>query len=97
MLISIVIRTLNEGAYLDDLLVMIKRQRLDGHSVEVVVIDSGSTDNTVPIAERHGCRLTQIRKDEFSFGRSLNRGCAVSSGRFWSLFRAIAFRSVRIG
>jgi glycosyltransferase involved in cell wall biosynthesis len=80
MRISIVIRTLNEGRYLDDLLVMIERQVVAGHAVEVVVIDSGSTDATVPIAERHGCTLTTIRKEEFSFGRSLNRGCAVSSG-----------------
>jgi glycosyltransferase involved in cell wall biosynthesis len=80
MRISVVIRTLNEGRYLDDLLVMIGRQGVAGHGVEVVVIDSGSTDATVAIAERHGCRLTTIRKEEFSFGRSLNRGCAVSSG-----------------
>ena len=78
--ISIVIRTLNEARYLDDLLVMIGRQRLDGHTVETVVIDSGSADGTVAIARQHGCVLAQIRKDEFSFGRSLNRGCAASTG-----------------
>jgi rhamnosyltransferase len=78
--ISIIIRTLNEGRYLDDLLEMVARQTLDGHEVETVVIDSGSTDATVTIANQRGCLLTQIRKDEFSFGRSLNRGCAASSG-----------------
>ncbi len=80
MRISIVIRTLNEGRYLDDLLEMIARQRFDGHEVETVVIDSGSTDGTVAIAEHRGCIVTHIRKDEFSFGRSLNRGCLASSG-----------------
>ncbi len=80
MRISIVIRTLNEGRYLDDLLVMIGQQVLAGHDVEAVVIDSGSTDATIPTAERHGATLTYIRKEEFSFGRSLNRGCVASSG-----------------
>lgn len=80
MRISIIIRTLNEGRYLDDLLVMIGQQVLQGHDVETVVIDSGSSDATVPVAQRHGCTLTFIRKEEFSFGRSLNRGCATSTG-----------------
>lgn len=79
-LASIVIRTLNEAAYLDDLLTMIARQQTGELDLEVVLIDSGSTDGTVAIAEAHGCRITTIRKDEFSFGRSLNRGCDFARG-----------------
>lgn len=79
MLVSIVIRTLNEATHLDDLLVMIGRQKTD-FDVETVLIDSGSTDGTVEIARAHGCRITTIDKSEFSFGRSLNRGCAFSAG-----------------
>ncbi|WP_435257058.1 glycosyltransferase family 2 protein [Thioclava sp. FR2] len=81
MLASIVIRTLNEARYLDDLLVMVARQKLDGLSSEVVLIDSGSTDGTVEIARRHGARITEIRKSEFSFGRSLNRGSDFAKGQ----------------
>lgn len=80
LLASIVIRTLNEATYLDDLLVMVGRQQLRGLAVEVVLIDSGSTDETVDIARQHGCRITTIAKQEFSFGRSLNRGCAFATG-----------------
>ncbi|MCF3638478.1 glycosyltransferase [Rhizobium sp. TRM95111] len=80
MRISIVIRTLNEARHLDDLLLMIARQKTEGHEVETVLVDSGSTDGTVAIAQRRGCKITHILKSEFSFGRSLNRGCAVSSG-----------------
>lgn len=80
MLASIVIRTLNEARYLEDLMVMIARQRLEGLTAEVVVIDSGSTDGTVEIARRHGARVTEIRKSEFSFGRSLNRGSDFADG-----------------
>lgn len=77
---SIVIRTLNEARHLNDLLTMIARQKTDGLDVETVLIDSGSTDGTVEIARRHGAEVTFIKKSEFSFGRSLNRGCACSSG-----------------
>lgn len=80
MLASIVIRTLNEAAYLDDLLTMIARQETAGLDYEVVLVDSGSTDQTVAIARRHGCRITTIAKGEFSFGRSLNRGCDFARG-----------------
>jgi rhamnosyltransferase len=77
---SIVIRTLNEGRYLDDLLVMIGRQDTRGIEIETVLIDSGSTDDTLDIADRHGARVTHIHKREFSFGRSLNRGSAFATG-----------------
>ncbi|CUH51518.1 glycosyltransferase [Shimia marina] len=79
MIASIVIRTLNEARHLDDLLVMIARQKTD-FDVETVLIDSGSTDGTLKIAENHGCRITHITKAEFSFGRSLNWGCDHATG-----------------
>ena len=79
-LASIVIRTLNEAKHLEDLLLMIQQQKTDGLDWEVVLIDSGSTDGTVDIAERYGCRITYITRDEFSFGRSLNRGSEFSDG-----------------
>jgi len=79
---SIVIRTLNEAQHLDDLMQMIAGQKTDGLEVETVLIDSGSTDGTVTIAEAHGARITTISKTEFSFGRSLNRGCDFATGDF---------------
>lgn len=80
MLASIVIRTLNEAKHLDDLLTVIGQQETGGLDWEVVLVDSGSTDGTVDIAKRHGCRIAHITREEFSFGRSLNRGCQVSRG-----------------
>lgn len=77
---SIVIRTLNEATHLDDLLGMIARQEPATLDREVVVVDSGSTDGTLDIAARHGCRIVHIRRAEFSFGRSLNLGCAAATG-----------------
>jgi glycosyltransferase involved in cell wall biosynthesis len=79
--VSIVLRTLNEDRYLDELLSAIGRQTLDQDmELEVVVIDSGSTDNTLSIARQHNCRITTIDKQEFTFGRSLNRGSGFAQG-----------------
>ena len=80
MRVSIVIRTLNEERYLRELLEGVRQQQCDGLEVETVVIDSGSSDDTVAIAREFGCVLTTIKREEFSFGRSLNMGCEVASG-----------------
>ena len=72
--ISIVIRTLNEEKYLDQLLCSIESQRCS-YNLQVVVVDSGSVDSTLEIAKQHKCKLVHIKKHEFTFGRSLNIGC----------------------
>jgi glycosyltransferase involved in cell wall biosynthesis len=80
--ISIVIRTLNEAKHLDRLLTAIHSQETPDASVELILVDSGSTDTTVDIARRHGCRVLTIRRGDFSFGRSLNIGCEASTGEY---------------
>lgn len=77
---SIVIRTYNEERHLDELLRGIATQETALDSAEVVLVDSGSTDATMDIAKRHGCRIVTIRKEEFTFGRSLNCGCDAARG-----------------
>ena len=79
-LISIVIRTLNEDLYLEELLESIKDQKHDDFEVETVVIDSGSSDRTIEIAKIHDARLTYIEKEKFTFGRSLNMGSDFANG-----------------
>lgn len=78
--ISIVIRTLNEAEHLGDLLHAIEQQDTGGWTYEVILVDSGSTDGTLEIAERHGCRILHIQREEFSFGRALNLGCQAAQG-----------------
>ncbi len=81
-LASVVIRTYNESKHLARLLDAIRRQETGDLTVEVVVVDSGSTDATLAIARSRGCRITEIRKEDFSFGRSLNIGCEFARGDF---------------
>lgn len=80
MLSSIVIRTFNEQKHLAELLEAIKGQAHPGIDKEVVLVDSGSTDGTLDIADKYNCHILHIDKHDFSFGRSLNRGCDVAQG-----------------
>lgn len=78
---SIVIRALNEAKWLGHLLQACHDQVLnDGTEVELVLVDSGSTDATLKIAREHGCEIFHIRKENFTFGRSLNLGCESATG-----------------
>lgn len=77
---SVVVRTLNEARYLRELLEGIVAQQTDGIECEVVLVDSGSTDDTLAIAEHFGCRILHIARKDFSFGRSLNIGCEAATG-----------------
>ncbi len=74
---SIVIRAFNEAAHLPRLFQGIRAQTVQ--DVEVVLVDSGSTDDTVSIAEAHGAKIVHIRPEEFTFGRSLNLGVQAAS------------------
>jgi len=85
MLVSVVIRTLNEQRYLRELLVCVGSQKSDLFTIETVVIDSGSTDGTLEIAKEFGCRITHISKADFTFGRSLNLGCKYANGEVFVL------------
>ena len=55
-MISIIIPTLNEEAYLPKLLRSIHGQHFK--DMEVIVADAGSKDKTVQIAKAHGCKIT---------------------------------------
>ena len=80
--ISIIIRTLNEEKYLSELLEAIKSQKINNFKYEIIIVDSGSTDKTLEIARQFKCRITFIKKKDFSFGRSLNLGCSFSKGKY---------------
>lgn len=69
---SIVIRAYNEEKHIGRLLEGIRQQTIQ--DVEIILVDSGSTDSTLPVAESFGARIVRIPSEEFTFGRSLNLG-----------------------
>lgn len=77
---SIVIRAYNEEKHLPRLLAGIEQQTLQ--DVQVILVDSGSTDGTLAVAAQHPVEVVSIRPEEFTFGYSLNQGIAHARGAF---------------
>lgn len=71
---SVVIRVYNEEKHIGRLLTGISHQTIG--DIQVILVDSGSTDDTLAIASQYSVKVVHIRPDEFTFGRSLNRGIA---------------------
>lgn len=78
--VSVIIRCCNEEQHIGRLLSGILEQTLS--EVEIIVVDSGSTDATLAIASRYPVHIRHIAREAFSFGRSLNVGCAAAHGEF---------------
>lgn len=77
---SIVIRCYNEGQHIEKLLKGILEQTID--DLEIILVDSGSTDRTIEIASRYPVKIISIAPEDFSFGRALNLGCKEAQGEF---------------
>jgi glycosyltransferase involved in cell wall biosynthesis len=82
--VSIIIPTKNAATFLENCLKSIARQTYG--PLEVLVIDSGSTDNTRAIAERYGARVCAyappVTAGKFDAPHKRNFGAAQASGRF---------------
>lgn len=78
-MISIIIRALNEAKYFEECLKAIQNQKIS-EDYEIILVDSGSTDDTIKIGKSYGVAIVNIKKQDFTFGRSLNAGCEASNG-----------------
>jgi len=78
MFISIVIRAFNEEKHIPRLLEGITQQSVK--DIEVILVDSGSTDATLQIASRYPVQVLHVRPEEFTFGYSLNHGLRNARG-----------------
>jgi rhamnosyltransferase len=78
MRISVVIRCYNEQEHIGRLLDGIAQQTLQ--DVEVIVVDSGSTDRTLEVVAGYDANVLTIASEDFSFGRSLNLGARAATG-----------------
>ena len=81
MLLSIVIRNLNEAKHLKRTLLSIKRQEVF-FDYEIVVVDNESDDDSVKIATDFGCKVVTLKRTEFTFGHSLNYGIEHTSSSY---------------
>jgi glycosyltransferase involved in cell wall biosynthesis len=77
--ISVILLTLNESANIGACLGAIRTQEVNG-CVEIVLIDSGSTDGTVDIARGFADQVIQIPRHEFHHARTRNLGARRAHG-----------------
>ena len=69
--ISIIIPTYNGGKIFSKCLEMIRQQDYGGE-IELIIVDSGSTDGTTELAEKAGAVVRRIEKREFHHARTRN-------------------------
>jgi glycosyltransferase involved in cell wall biosynthesis len=78
--VSILIRAKNEERYIGKVLdVLFSQSYAD---FEVILVDSGSTDNTIEIAGKYPVKIHEIKPEEFTWGYSLNFGFQRSKGEY---------------
>ncbi len=76
---TVAIPVYNGARYLDEVLSAVRSQRVD-REVELLVIDSSSTDGSLEICERYGARIHSIPKSEFSHGGTRNLAMEMARG-----------------
>jgi O-antigen biosynthesis protein len=78
-IVTVAIPVLNGARYLDEVLTAVRAQVIE-REVEILIVDSGSTDDSLEIARRHGARVHQIPKSDFSHGGTRNLMMELAKG-----------------
>ena len=84
LLVSIVIPTRNAGPAFAETLAAIAAQA-GGFERELIVVDSGSTDETVALAAAHGAEIVPIPSAAFNHGATRNEGIRRARGEYVAL------------
>lgn len=79
--ISVVIPVKNGAATLDNCLKSIRDQTMESR-LEIIVLDSMSTDNSVAIAKTFGAKIIAIPAGDFNHGLTRNLGVQSAKGEF---------------
>jgi glycosyltransferase involved in cell wall biosynthesis len=77
--VTVAIPVYNGARYLDEVLTAVRAQRTD-REAELLIVDSGSGDGSLEIAERHGARIHRIPQREFSHGGTRNLAMRLAEG-----------------
>jgi rhamnosyltransferase len=77
--ISVVIPTKNGGDLFRELMTKLDRQ-VTSFSYEIIIVDSGSRDNTKEVAAKYGARVLNVPSHEFNHGATRNVGIKACDG-----------------
>jgi glycosyltransferase involved in cell wall biosynthesis len=79
--VSVIIPVLNGGEGLRRLLNEIRSQK-KVDNIEIITVDSGSTDDSVRVANEFNARVISITRSEFNHGGTRNLGASHASGDY---------------
>ncbi|HYC21567.1 MAG TPA: glycosyltransferase [Candidatus Bathyarchaeia archaeon] len=78
--VSVAYVTKNGAAHLDESLAAVRAQKGAFELVEVIAVDSGSSDRTLEILARHGVRTLRVPAADFGHGRTRNLAGHAATG-----------------
>jgi rhamnosyltransferase len=81
VLISIVIPVKNGDNWLSETIPAILEQQVDG-KIEIIAMDSGSTDNSLSILDSFKVRIIKIKPEDFNHGLTRNLGAQYAQGKY---------------
>jgi len=84
--ISVILRTRNEEKWVGRVLERLFQQT--HQNFEVIVVDSGSTDQTLEIVSKFPVKVIHIPSEEFTYPHALNVGISQSSGKYLAILSA---------
>lgn len=79
--VSVVIRSRNNAEQLEGLFKDIANQAFTG-KIELILVDTESSDSTRQLAWRNRATVVDIAQDEFSYPKALNRGFAAANNEW---------------
>lgn len=82
--LSVLVRVRNEAIGLPGFLDSLRRQSIFQY-IEVIFLDSGSSDETLEIIDNFPCAIYQIDSDIFQFGSSCNMLCKLATAEWLML------------
>lgn len=86
--ISVIIRTYNSGEFVNDAIGSVISQTINPEAYEIVVVDDGSTDNTLDVLKEFGGKIRLVRQEHKGPINAINTGIINSTGTFVILLDA---------